>query len=266
MRRQFLSACLFSVLLVEVLSPCMALARGGGGGGFGGGGGRSFGGGGGGRSFGGGGAGSYHWSGGGDRGVGGQAGGGDWRGGYQGNHVMYGPDTRSNWGNTNLDGNRVNNSFDNDTFNRQVNVNNNFYNRSYNGWNDNWRNGGYWGNRPWTAGWYGGYGGWGWWGANAAAWGVAGLATGAAIGSLVNAAANQQSPLIQVPYTSYQLNYGSVEAVGSYGASFFYTVNGTQLLGAANCQQGLMNGQIPTDADQAQLLNAVCQVAYGPGS
>jgi len=127
------------------------------------------------------------------------------------------------------------------------NVNNNFYNRDSNGWNDGWRNGGYWG-------------------ANAAAWGVASLATGAVIGGLVNAASAQQSPVFLVPNTSYQLNYGSVEAVGSTGVSFTYGVNGTQLLGAANCQQGLLNGQIPTDADQAQLLNAVCQVAYGSGS
>lgn len=35
---------------------------------------------------------------------------------------------------------------------------------------------------------------------------------------------------------------------------------------APNCQQGLLNGQIPIDADQAQLLNAACQVAYGPGN
>ncbi len=228
--RRSLSLVLTAALLAgSSLTPLVAHARGGGGGGRGG--------------FGGGG--SYHWS-------GGSTGGDAWRGGYQGEHTMYGPNTRS--------------SFNNDTFNRQVNVNNNFYNRDYNGWNSNWRNGGYWGNRPWNAGWYGGWGGWGWWGANAAAWGIAGLATGAVIGGLVNAAANQQSPVILVPSTSYQLNYGSVESVGSYGASFFYTVNGTQLMGAANCEQGLLNGQIPTDADQAQLLNAVCQVAYGPGS
>lgn len=174
----------------------------------------------------------------------------DWRGGYQGDHPIFGSGTRVNSWNTN----------------RQVNVNTNFYNRDYNGWNSTWRNGGYWGNRPWTAGWYGGWGGWGWWGASAAAWGVAGLATGAAITGLVDAAANNSSPLIIVPDTSYELNYGSVEAVGSYGASFSYFVDGQQLFGGANCQQGLLNGQVPGTADQAQLLNAVCQVAYGSGN
>jgi hypothetical protein len=71
--------------------------------------------------------------------------------------------------------------------------------------------------------------------------------------------------VIVVPATSYELNYGSVEAVGSYGASFNYNVDGSSLMGAANCQQGLLNGQVPGTADQAQLLNAVCQVAYGQG-
>jgi len=39
-------------------------------------------------------------------------------------------------------------------------------------------------------------------------WSLAGLATGAAITSLVNNAAAVQSPLIVVPQTNYQLNYG----------------------------------------------------------
>jgi len=130
----------------------------------------------------------------------------------------------------------------------------------------NWRNGGYWNSRPWNHGWYNGWGGWGWWGANAAAWGVAGLATGAAITGLVDAASENSSPVIVVPNTSYELNYGSVEGVGSYGVSFNYNVDGSSLMGAANCQQGLLNGQVPGTSDQAQLLNAVCQVAYGSGS
>jgi hypothetical protein len=99
----------------------------------------------------------------------------------------------------------------------------------------------------------------------AAAWGVAGLATGAAITGLVNEAADQQSTVIVVPQTEYQLNFGTVEAVGSAGVSFNYGVGNTELMGAANCQDGLLNGQVPSNADQAQLLNAVCQVAYGSG-
>ena len=187
---------------------------------------------------------------------------GGYRAGYQGYHPVYGAGTRSNWDGDDL----VNGNFDNDRFNRNVNVDNNFYNRDYNGWNRNWSNGGYWGSRPWNTGWYRGWGGWGWWGASSAAWGLAGLATGAVIGGLVNAAADAQSPVIMVPNTTYELDYGSVEAVGSYGVSFNYLVNGTQLMGGANCQQGLLNGQIPNNANSAQLLNAVCQVAYGSGT
>lgn len=243
-----LSAVLVGGLwLSAALTPLAAQARGFAGGGFRAGGVDRGWSGGAGRSWGGG---SYHFQ------------NSNWQRGYQGYHPMYGDGARGSWGDN---GNRVNGSFDNDRFNRQVNVNNNFYNRDYNGWNSNWRNGGYWGNRPWSTGWYGGWGGWGWWGASAAAWGVAGLATGAAITGLVNAAANNSSPVFVVPDTSYELNYGSVEAVGSTGASFNYNVDGSTLMGAANCQQGLLNGQVPGTSDQAQLLNAVCQVAYGSG-
>jgi hypothetical protein len=57
-----------------------------------------------------------------------------------------------------------------------------------------------------------------------------------------------------------------VESVGTAGVSFNYSLGGGEnLMGAANCQAGLLNGQVPATADQAQLLNAVCQVAYGPG-
>jgi hypothetical protein len=182
-------------------------------------------------------------------GGGGFHGGGGYHNGRVGDHPMYGGGVRG--------------SFNNDRVN--VNVHNNFYNRGYGGWHDGWRNGGYWGARPWNAGWYRGWGGWGWWGASAAAWGVAGLATGAAITSLVNDAANQQSTVIVVPQSDFQLNYGSVESVGTAGVSFNYGVGNTNLMGSANCQDGLLNGQVPSDADQAQLLNAVCQVAYGSG-
>ncbi|MCP9800239.1 hypothetical protein [Synechococcus sp. RedBA-s] len=140
-----------------------------------------------------------------------------------------------------------------------------FYARPYAGFHPAWVNGGYWGARPWSAGWYQvNPTAWDWWGPSAAAWGLSELATGAAITSLVNQAAAQQSPVITVPQTTYTLNYGSVEAVGSQGASFYYSVDGgPQLFGGANCSAGLVDGQPPASAAEAQLLNAVCQVAYG---
>jgi len=228
-----------------------------------------------------GGGGAYHFS------------GSNWQGGYNGGHPLYGDGARPAYGDGarpaygqgfnpgpynrpaavnpyNSNYNRINTYPYNravvNPYNRAYNGPNNFYNRPYNGYHPAWNNGGYWNSRPWNAGWYRWQPtSWGWWGGNAMAWGLAGLATGAAITSLVNNAAAVQSPLIVVPQTNYQLNYGSVEAVGNYGVSFSYLVNGLPLYGGANCQQGLLNGQIPANGNQAQLLNAVCQVAYGNG-
>jgi hypothetical protein len=143
---------------------------------------------------------------------------------------------------------------------------NNWGNRWNGGWNNNWNNGGFWGDRQWSYGWYNWQPNtWGWWGNNSAAWGLAGLATGAAITDLVNDASDQQSPVIEVPDSNYQLNYGTVDAVGNSGANFSYSVaSSPPVQGGANCQEGLLDGQVPSTAAQAQLLNAACQVAYGP--
>ena len=139
-------------------------------------------------------------------------------------------------------------------------------NRWNGGWNNNWGNGGYWGDRSWSYGWYNwSPNTWGWWGENSAGWGLAGLATGEAITELVDAAGDQQSAVIQVPDSNYQLNYGTVDAVGNSGANFSYSVaNSPPVQGGVNCQAGLLDGQVPSTAAQAQLLNAACQVAYGP--
>ncbi len=257
---RWLTASLTLLSMISFLNPS-AFARGGGG--FGGGG-MHFGGG--------GGYGGYHFGGPGYDGLGSAD---DWMRGYQGYHPHYGPESRPAWQERGTGANdpwRPNKSgdFDHNTFQKNVTVNNNFYNRNVNGWNSNWANGGYWTNRPWQAGWYSWTPAtWGWWGWGSVGWGLAaGLATGAAITELVNIAANNQKIVIIVPGTTYQLNYGSVEAVGLYGVSFFYSpaINEASLMGAANCQAGLLNGQVPANAAQAQLLNAVCQVAYGGGS
>jgi len=126
--------------------------------------------------------------------------------------------------------------------------------------------GGAGGGRPWGYGWYSwSPDSWGWWGGSSLGWGLAALAGADVITALVNDAAAQQSPVINVPDSNYQLNYGTVDSVGSGGADFSYAVAGSPpLKGAANCQQGLLDGQVPSTAAQAQLLNAACQVAYGP--
>ena len=292
---------LFALSLAVSTTPALAFRGGGGGGDFGGGGsfsGRSFGGGGGGFGGGGGGGGSYRFSAPRvdaaprmesapiePRGGGGGGGGADrladrsLEQGYKGSHPLYGGGSRSSWTGHNISpdqfrrmndgswsGNRSFGSFDNDRFNRNVNIDDNFYNRNVGGWNDNWSGGGYWGSRPWGYGWYNwSPDTWNWWGGSSLGWGLAALATGDVITDLVNDAAEQQSPVINVPDSNYQLNYGSVDSVGASGADFSYAVAGSPpLKGAANCQQGLLDGQVPTTAAQAQLLNAACQVAYGP--
>ena len=246
--RHLLAAGLALLTTLPFVGSDRTFARGGGGG-FGGGFGRA-----------GGDGGAFHF---GDAGYDGRGSADGWVRGYQGYHPHYGPASRPLWDGGVKDGN-----FDNNTFQKTVNVNNNFYNRNGNGWNANWANGGYWNNRPWNAGWYAWTPAtWGWWGWNTAGWGLTGLATELTLTTLVNDAASRQQTVILVPGSTYQLNYGSVEAVGLYGVSFAYTLGqGDPLMGAANCQAGLLNGQVPATAPQAQLLNAVCQVAYGGGS
>lgn len=200
--------------------------------------------------------------------------------GYGGSHPLFGSGARSSWTGHNMSADQFRRMNDGSwnggrgggggwgggDFNRNINLENNFYNRDYGGWNNGWGDGGYWGSRPWGYGWYNwSPDTWGWWGGASLGWGLAALATGEVITDLVNDAAEQQSPVIDVPDSNYQLNYGTVDSVGSGGADFSYAVAGSPpLKGAANCQQGLLDGQVPSTAAQAQLLNAACQVAYGP--
>lgn len=199
--------------------------------------------------------------------------------GYQGSHPLYGAGSRTDWSGHNLSAdqfNRLNNggvagervraAIAANGRNRPLDLDTNFYNRSYGGWNQGWSSGGYWSSRPWAYGWYSwSPNSWGWWSGASVGWGLAALATGAVISDLVNQAAQQQSAVIEVPDSDYQLNYGTVDSVGSSGADFSYSVaNSPPVKGAANCSQGLIDGQVPSTAAQAQLLNAACQVAYGP--
>ena len=207
-----------------------------------------------------------------------------WSSGYGGAHPLYGAGARTPYLGHNISRDDFNvatrggvDRFDarrlgvsvngvNGPWDRSVDVQRNFYNRSVGSWNGSWSNGGYWGSRPWSYGWYSWTPAtWDWWGSNSMGWGLAGLATGVAITELVDQASEQQSPVIDVPDSDYQLNYGSVEAVGNSGADFSYAVaNSAPIKGGANCQEGLLDGQVPSTAAQAQLLNATCQVAYGP--
>ncbi|MFM2173821.1 MAG: hypothetical protein RLZZ54_1748 [Cyanobacteriota bacterium] len=286
--RRHLLRWLAPALLVASLQPSALLARGGGGGhGGGGGGGEHFGGGGG----GGGGERFRDGGGGGYRG----GGGGGYRGGGGGYHHVYGGGARTpalgrnisrddynratnggrdrfdanrlGWGNRNWnDGDWRGNNWRGNNWRGNNWGYNNWGNRWNGGWNNNWANGGYWGDRSWSYGWYNwSPNTWGWWGENSGGWGLAGLATGAVITDLVDQASDQQSSVIEVPDSNYQLNYGTVDAVGNSGANFSYSVaNSPPVQGGVDCQDGLLDGQVPSTAAQAQLLNAACQVAYGP--
>ena len=145
----------------------------------------------------------------------------------------------------------------NDTYRKAVNN----WDRYGNGW---YSNSGWYNNRPWNSGWYGSsyWNNWGWYPGRAAAWGIAGMATFGVINSLVNSAQSNQVSYIVVPQSSYSLYYPSVTASGDVVT--FEADNGYDTVRySANCRQGALNGGAPRDSNEAQLLNAACQVAFG---
>ena len=119
--------------------------------------------------------------------------------------------------------------------------------------------------RPWNWGWYGGWSTppWGWWGVRSAAWGLRTLATAAVINNAVNDAIAASQTTIVVPDTTYQLYFNSVQTSGDQVVYFVVTdgVESRQI--SADCSSGTLAGQEPSDASEAQLLNAACQVAFG---
>jgi len=119
--------------------------------------------------------------------------------------------------------------------------------------------------RPWNWGWYGGWSSppWGWWGVRSAAWGLSSLATAAVINNAVNDAIAASQTTIVVPDTSYQLFFNSVQTSGDQVVYFVVSdgVESRQI--SADCSSGTLGGQEPSDASEAQLLNAACQVAFG---
>ena len=180
--------------------------------------------------------------------------------------------TRQNTRNSNIDSRQqgrtsrtdVRQSGRNDRVNNRSNtrrdaVNN--WDRYGNGWysGSSWSN-----NRPWNNGWYGGsyYNNWRWYPGQAAAWGLAGMATFGTINSLVNSAQSSQVSYIEVPNSDYSLYYPSVTATGDVVS--FEADNGYDTARFnANCRNGTLNGGAPLNANEAQLLNAACQVAFG---
>ena len=150
----------------------------------------------------------------------------------------------------------------------RTDIRNDTYRKAINNWDRygrGWYSGsGWYNNRPWRYGWYGGsyWNNWGWYPGQAAAWGLAGLATFSVINSLVNSAQSQQVSYIVVPSSDYSLYYPSITATGDVVT--FEADDGYETVRySANCRQGTLNGGTPRDAGEAQLLNAACQVAFG---
>jgi len=102
------------------------------------------------------------------------------------------------------------------------------------------------------------------WGARSRAWGTTSLASRASINKAVDNAINNYIPYIIVPKTNYKLLYGTELPSGSESVSFVVQANRTDYQLNANCKEGTLNGQEPMKLEEAELLNAACQVAYGP--
>ena len=78
------------------------------------------------------------------------------------------------------------------------------------------------------------------------------------IGGLVSRAFEDSSPTIAVPDSAYALNYDSVRANGNL---ITFKVDGAPM--RADCSSGTLNGHPPESRGEAQLVNAVCTVAFG---
>lgn len=94
-------------------------------------------------------------------------------------------------------------------------------------------------------------------------WGLGALAATSVINNLVDAAAESGNPTVIVPETELGLRYETVEPVGAAATKFWAEREGTIYQLTADCEQGLLEGEPPGTAEEAQLLNASCQVAFG---
>ncbi len=126
-----------------------------------------------------------------------------------------------------------------------------------------WWGPGWAGARPWRYGWYGGVpSSWGWWAGSSLVWGVTTLASAAIIASAINNALRDDSSSIAVTNSPYQLVYGSVTPEGDAGVCFSFLFEGSAYAASADCRAGLLDGRAPEHREEAELINAACQVAY----
>jgi outer membrane biosynthesis protein TonB len=138
------------------------------------------------------------------------------------------------------------------------------YNRPFYG-NPGWAQNSNWGNnRPWGGGWYNSSSpSWSWWGGQALGWGINALTTALIVNNAVNNAIRERQPTVVVPNSSMQLYFGSVEARDETDVTFMVTNGNYTYQMNADCEDGLLNGEVPTSLAEAELVNTACQVAFG---
>ena len=126
-------------------------------------------------------------------------------------------------------------------------------------WRSGWRRA-----RPWRYGWYNsGPARWSWWNRSSIGWGITSLTSAALIAAAIDNAINDDRPTVTVNDSPYDLVYGSVQATGDQTATFSFTLAGNAYQASADCGSGLLDGQAPDSPEEAQLLNAACEVAFG---
>jgi outer membrane biosynthesis protein TonB len=138
------------------------------------------------------------------------------------------------------------------------------YNRPWGGY-PMWAQSPNWGyNRPWGGGWYNsGYSNWSWWGGQALGCGINALTTALIVNNAVNNAIRDRQTTVVVPNSSMKLYYGSVEARDRTEVTFVAANGNYTYEMEADCEDGLLNGEVPTSLSEAELVNAACQVAFG---
>ena len=118
--------------------------------------------------------------------------------------------------------------------------------------------------RPWRYGWYtSGPARWSWWNRSSVGWGITSLASAAVIAAAIDNAIDNNRTTVTVDDSPYDLVVGSVEATGDQTATFSFTLDSNAYEANADCGSGLLDGQAPDSPEEAQLLNAACQVAFG---
>ncbi|WP_254966532.1 hypothetical protein [Cyanobium sp. CH-040] len=126
--------------------------------------------------------------------------------------------------------------------------------------NSNW---GY--SRPWGGGWYQSSSNpyWSWWAGQALGWGVNALTTALIVNNAMNNAIRQSRPTLAVPNSNWQLYYGTVQPVDDTLVTFVVNNGTNHFQMQADCDDGLLNGEVPTTYAEAELINTACQITYG---